>query len=177
MAESFTNAFARGVGIVTTSPNGSIGIGSTNITGIGTTGVNIGDLVDTQNFLGGTKVVDIKVDEVVLDRNSLNNSATSSQSVSILGVTTVYTSPAGVKSILIGGTLSNNSSNQVAATVQVSSGSTSYSLVYDVPIPAGSSFVISDAGKTTLLSGEELRIFCNTENAIDATISILQGVS
>ena len=164
MAESFTNALARGVGIVTSSATASIGVNSTSITGVGTTGVFVGDLIDTQNFLNGTTVTSIGIGTVFVDRNSLNSSAESTnQSVKILGITTVYTSPASTKSILIGGTLSNNTNNQVQVTVQVASGSTSFNLMSDIPIPAGSTFVISEAGKTTLLGGEELRVLCNTD--------------
>ena len=152
MAESFTNALARGVGIVTSSATASIGVNSTSITGVGTTGVHVGDLIDTQNFLNGTTVTSIGLGTVFVDRNSL-------------------------KSILIGGTLSNNTSNQVKATVQVASGNTSYNLMSDIPIPSGSSFVISDAGKTTLLAAEELRVLCDTANGLDVSISILSGIA
>ena len=177
MAESFTNALARGVGIVTSSATASIGVNSTSITGVGTTGVHVGDLIDTQNFLNGTTVTSIGIGTVFVDRNSLNASAATNQSVKILGITTAYTSPAATKSILIGGTLSNNTSNQVKATVQVASGNTSYNLMSDIPIPSGSSFVISDAGKTTLLAAEELRVLCDTANGLDVSISILSGIA
>ena len=114
MAEKFTNAFGRGVGIVTSSSNGVVGASTDRITGVGTTGVNVGDMLDTLNWIGGTKVASIVVpDTVVLDRYSLNVSSVTNQSVKILGVTTVYTSPADTKSILIGGTLTNNTTNQV----------------------------------------------------------------
>ena len=75
MAESFTNALARGVGIVTSSATASIGVNSTSITGVGTTGVFVGDLIDTQNFLNGTTVTSIGIGTVFVDRNSLNSSA------------------------------------------------------------------------------------------------------
>ena len=46
-----------------------------------------------------------------------------------------------------------------------------------IPVPNGSSFVISDAGKTVMEASDEIRIYCDSENAIDATLSILTGVS
>jgi hypothetical protein len=46
-----------------------------------------------------------------------------------------------------------------------------------IPVPAGSSFVISDTGKTLLEGSDELRIYCDTANAIDASLSILTGVA
>ena len=94
-----------------------------------------------------------------------------------LGPTTCYTSPSGVKSVLIGGTYTNLTNNNINIFVEVSSGSTATNIANDIPVPTGSSFVISDAGKTIMLSGDELRVYCDTENALDVTLGILQGVS
>ena len=176
MAESFTNALKKAVGVVTTSSSGSIGIGSTVITGISTAAVSVGYLVDNGNFIGGSKVSVVGVGQVTVDSTSTNTSATSTQTVNFVGLTTVYTST-GQKSILIGGTLANNTSNQVSATVQVSSGSTSYNLLYKVPVPAGSSVVISDAGKTLLNASDEVRVGSSVANSLDVTLAILQGVA
>jgi hypothetical protein len=176
MAESFTNALKKAVGVVTTSSSGSIGITSTIITGISTAGVLVGYLVDNGNFIGGSKVSAIGAGQVTVDSTSTNTSATSSQSVSFVGLTTIYAST-GLKSILIGGTLANNTTNQVSATVQVSSGSTSYNLLYKVPVPAGSSVIISDAGKTLLNASDEIRVGSSVVNSLDVTLAILQGVS
>lgn len=176
MAEVFTNALKKAVGVVTTSSSGSIGITSTIITGISTAGVAVGYLVDNGNFIGGSKVSAIGAGQVTVDSTSTNTSATSSQSVNFVGLTTVYTST-GLKSILIGGTLANNTSNQVSATVQVASGSTSYNLLYKVPVPAGSSVVISDAGKTLLNASDEVRVGSSVANSLDVTLAILQGVA
>ena len=46
-----------------------------------------------------------------------------------------------------------------------------------IPVPYGSSFVIADTGKTLLEGLDEVRVYCDTANAIDATLSILTGVS
>lgn len=176
MAESFTNALRKAVGVVTTSSSGSIGIGSTVITGISTAGVAVGYLVDNGNFIGGSKVSVVGVSQVTVDSTSSNTTTTSSQVVNFIGLTTAYVST-GQKSILIGGTLANNTNNQVSATVQISSGSTSYNLLYKVPVPAGSSVVISDAGKTLLNSNDEIRVGSSVASSLDVTLAILQGVS
>jgi len=176
MAEVFTNALKKAVGVVTTSSSGSIGITSTIITGISTAAVAVGYLVDNGNFIGGSKVSVIGAGQVTVDSTSTNTSATTTQSVSFIGLTTAYAST-GLKSILIGGTLANNTTNQVSATVQVSSGSTSYNLLYKVPVPAGSSVVISDAGKTLLNASDEIRVGSSVANSLDVTLAILQGVS
>lgn len=179
MAESFSNALTRAAGIVTTSSAGSIGITTNLITGISTGVVSVGDLIDNTNFIAGTKVATIGAGQVTADRNSTNTSATSSQTVRFLGVTTAYTSPAATKSILIGGTFANNTGNQVNLTLEVydSSSGISAAIASKIPVPAGSSFVISDTGKTLLESNDALRIYCDTANAIDANLSILTGVA
>ena len=176
MAEVFTNALKRSVGVVTTSSSGSIGANATTITGISTAAVAVGYLVDNGNFIGGSKVSVIGAGQVTVDSTSTNTSSTTTQTVNFVGLTTIYAST-GQKSILIGGTLANNTTNQVSATVQVSSGSTSYNLLYKVPVPAGSSVVISDAGKTLLNASDEIRVGSSVANSLDVTLSILQGVA
>ena len=177
MAEAFSNKVARAAGIVTTMTGGAIGITTNLITGISTTNVAVNDLVDNSNYILGTKVSSIGVSSVTCDRNSTNTAAATAQSVKFLGPTTCYTSSA--KSILVGGTFCNNTGNSVNLTVQVwdNSVSTEVALAGKIPVPNGSSFVITDAGKTVLESSDEIRIYCDTENAIDATLSILTGVS
>ena len=57
------------------------------------------------------------------------------------------------------------------------SAGTSGVLAANIPVPTGSSFVISDAGKTVLESLDEIRVYCTTKDAIDVNLSILTGVS
>ena len=179
MAESFSNSLTRAAGIVTTSSSGSIGITTNLITGISTALVNVGDLIDNGNYIAGTKVSSLGAGQVVVNRNSTNTAATSSQTVRFLGVTTAYTSPSATKSILIGGTFANNTNNQVSLSVEVydNSAGITAAIASKIPVPAGSSFVISDTGKTLLEADDELRIYCDTANAIDASLSILTGVA
>ena len=178
MAEAFSNKLTRAAGIVSTSSSGSIGIQTNLITGISTVDVAVNQLVDNTNFILGTKITAIGVASVTCDRNSTNTSATSSQSVKFLGVTTAYTSTS-TKSILVGGTFANNTTSSVNLTVNVfdNSASTEVGLAANIPVPQGSSFVLSDTGKTVLESSDEIRVYCDTANAIDATLSILTGVS
>ena len=178
MAEAFSNKLTRAAGIVSTSSSGSIGIQTNLITGISTVDVAVNQLVDNTNFILGTKITAIGVASVTCDRNSTNTSATSSQSVKFLGVTTAYTSTS-TKSILVGGTFANNTTSSVNLTVKAcdNSARTEVGLAANIPVPNGSSFVLSDTGKTVLESSDEIRIYCDTANAIDATLSILTGVS
>ena len=178
MAEAFSNKVTRAAGIVSTSSSGAVGILTNLITGISTVDVAVNDLVDNGQFILGTKVSSVGASQVVCDRDSTNTAAVSNQSVKFLGPTTAYTSTS-TKSILVGGTFANNTGNSVNLTVQVfdNSASTEVGLAAKIPVPHGSSFVISDTGKTVLESSDEIRIYCDTANAIDATLSILTGVS
>ena len=179
MAESFSNSLTRAVGIVTSSSNASIGIGLTWMSGISTAHVAINDLVDNPNFIAGTKVTFVGVSSVQLDRASTNTVAATASNVSFLGPTTSFTSASGEKSILIGGTFANNTANSVNLTVTVydNSTTTESQLAAKIPVPTGSSFVISDAGKTVLEGSDEIRVYCDTDSAIDVNLSILKGVS
>ena len=179
MAEAFSNKLTRAAGIVTSSTGGAIGVTTTIITGISTVGVAVSDLVVNSNFIAGTKITEIGASSVTVDRTSSNTAATTSQNVSFLGPTTAYTSASATKSILIGGTFANNTNGQVALTILVLDQSTGVqvSIASKIPVPAGSSFVISDTGKTLLEGNDALKIACDTAGAIDANISILTGVN
>ena len=179
MAEAFSNKLTRAAGIVTTSSSGAIGVTTTIITGISTVGVAVSDLVVNSNFIAGTKITEIGASAVTVDRTSSNTAATTSQNVKFLGPTTAYTSASATKSILIGGTFANNTDNSVNLTVEVRDQSTavSVSIASKIPVPAGSSFVISDVGKTLLEGTDEIVVYCDSANAIDANLSILTGVN
>ena len=179
MAESFSNKVGRAVGVVTTSTGASVGITTNLITGISTAGVSINDLVDTGNYIAGTRVSTIGAGEVTVDRDSTNTASATSQTVKFMQPQVLYTSPASTKTILIGGTFANNTNGQVALTILVLDQSTGVqvSIASKIPVPAGSSFVISDTGKTLLEGNDALKVACDTAGAIDANISILTGVN
>ena len=176
MAEVFTNALKKSAGIVTTSSAGTINANTNTILGVSTAGVSAGDLVDNQHFRGNAKVSVIGPQQVTVDNVSTNEVTATGQVVRFLTPTTAYTSPAGTKSILIGGTFANLTNGNVNISVEVSSGSTSTIIANNIPVPSGSSFVISDAGKTVLLANDVIKIYCDTANAVDVTLGILQGV-
>ena len=108
MAESFSNSLTRAAGSVNSASGGAVGVTTNLITGISTSGVSVGDLIDNANFIAGTKVATIGASLVTADRDSTNSSAASSQIVKFLGMTTAFTSASSTKSILIGGTFANN---------------------------------------------------------------------
>ena len=179
MAEAFSNKLARAVGIETSSSAGTVGVTTTKITGISTGAVSVGDLIDNQHYIAGTKVLTIGIGSVFADRDSTNTASASGQSVKFLGPTEVYASPGGTKSIIIGGTFANNTNNQVNLTVSVhdQSASVESAIAQKIPVPSGSSFVISDAGKTLLEENDKVKVYCDVDNAIDVNLSILTGVS
>ena len=177
MAEAFSNSVSRAVGIVTTNAAGVVGVTTTIITGISTVDVSVNDLVDNQHFIQGTQVSAIGAGQVTVNRTSTNTASASSQSVKILGMTTSYSSVA--KSILIGGTFANNTTSQVNLWVAMydNSVTTQVGIAQKIPVPSGSSFVIADTGKTLLEASDEIRVFSDTANAIDVSLSILTGVN
>ena len=177
MAESFVNSLTRAVGIVTTVTGGSIGVTTNKISGISTAGIGVSDLVDNTNYIAGTIVQSVGVTSIVVSRDSTNSAAAPNQSLTFLGVTTSLT--AADKSILIGGTFANNTSSSVNLTVEAYDQSTAVGVAVasKIPVPSGSSFVITDAGKTLLETSDELRVYADTANAFDVNLSILKGVS
>ena len=183
MAEAFSNKVARAAGIMTSYSGSTIGAGSTAITVTANTGIGVSFLVDNANFIAGTKVHSIDGTTIYVDKSSTNTASASSQVVKFLGPTTAYTSPSATKSIIIGGTFANNTQNSVNLTVEVydttvgvtSTGSVA--IASKIPVPSGSSFVISDTGKTLLEAGDELKVYCDVSDAIDVSLSILTGVN
>ena len=179
MAEAFSNKLVSAAGIVTTSSAGSIGALGTIITNISTGGVAVGNLVDNANFIAGTKVTVIGSGQVTVDRASTNTATATGQNVKFLTANDVYTSPSATKSILIGGTFANNTNSQVNLTVGIhdNSANVEAAIASKIPVPAGSSFVISDAGKTVLEGDDKVKVYCDVDNALDVNLSILTGVN
>ena len=179
MAEAFINSTTRAVGVVTTSSAGAVGVQTNLITGITTTNVTVGDIVDNSNYIAGTKVSSIGVNSTTVDRDSTNTTAATSQTVKYLGLTTAYTSASGVKSIIIGGTFANNTVSEVNLTVHLydDSADLTPAIVSKIPVPNGSSFVLSDTGKTVMEEFDGIRVYCDTANAIDVQLGILKGVN
>ena len=65
----------------------------------------------------------------------------------------------------------------MTVSVHDQSASIESSIAQKIPVPSGSSFVISDAGKTLLEENDVVKVYCDTANAIDVNLSILTGVS
>ena len=65
----------------------------------------------------------------------------------------------------------------VTVAVYDNSATSEVAIASKIPVPNGSSFVISDTGKTVLEAFDGIRVYCDTANAIDVSLSILTGVS
>ena len=179
MAEAFSNSLSRAAGIVTSYSGSTVAAGGTAITVTANTGIGVSSLIDNQHFLAGTKVHSIAGTTIYADRASTNGTSATNQVVKFLGATTSYTSPAATKSILIGGTFANNTNSSINLTVESydQSAGIGVAIASKIPVPAGSSFVISDTGKTLLEAGDELRVYCDTASGVDVNLSILTGVN
>lgn len=179
MAESFSNSLTRAAGLVVSKTGASIAANTNAITVTDNSGLYIGQLVDNQHFIAGTKISNISGTTINTDTSSTNSAVAGSQIINFLGVTTAFTASSSEKSILIGGTFANNTNNRVELTVELfdNSASVGVAIASKIPVPAGSSFVISDTGKTILEANDQIRVYCDTANAIDASLSILTGVS
>ena len=69
MAESFSNSLTRAAGSVNSASGGAIGVTTNLITGVSTSGVSVGDLIDNANYIAGTKVSTIGASLVTADRD------------------------------------------------------------------------------------------------------------
>ena len=79
---------------------------------------------------------------------------------------------------VVGINLANVTSNQIKASVFITSSSADYYLVKDAPIPASSALQILDGGsKFVLQSGDALKVQSDTASSIDAWISRVDSIS
>lgn len=183
MAESFANKSQRRIGVTSSVTTASIGVATDRITNISTFNVAVGAVVDTAYFVGGTRVSSIETasnfgtsGEVIVDSTSTNVSAATTQTVGFHSVTAIDTPTE--KSIMVAGTLANNTANQVTASVILSQHDNEHiNIVHDAPIPAGSSLVLSDAGKLVVGIGSTVSVAVDANSGVDVSFSFLRGVS
>jgi len=183
MAESFANKSVRRVGVTSTVYTASIGLSTNRITNISTFNIAAGALVDSPWFIGGTRVTSVNITsnfgtagDITVDSTSTNVSAATTQTVGFNSVTAIDTPTE--KTILVAGTLANNTNSQLKASVILSQHDNQHiNIVHDVPIPAGSTLVLSDAGKLVVGIGSTLSVAVNGNEAVDASFSFLRGVT
>tara|TARA_R100001129_G_C5187165_1_gene209678 strand:+ start:187 stop:537 length:351 start_codon:yes stop_codon:yes gene_type:complete len=93
---------------------------------------------------------------------------------------TLYTTPSGTTSIVLGLILCNVHTSQVTADVKLVSNTSDTEtnedvlLVKDIPIPVGSSVELLSGNKVVLQTTDVLKIDCSVAAKIDATLSIME---
>lgn len=111
--------------------------------------------------------------------NNFKNAFATSVSTSSGSPTTVYTANNGsaVNSILIELDIANTGTSGVTATVLVydSSGTASYHIVKNAPIPAGSSLKVVSGQKIVLNGNDEIRVYASA-STVDVVASVLEDV-
>tara|TARA_S200002703_G_C3703912_1_gene216201 strand:+ start:321 stop:665 length:345 start_codon:yes stop_codon:yes gene_type:complete len=112
--------------------------------------------------------------------NNFKNAGASGVSTSSGSPTTIYTSNNGtaVNSILIELDVANTGTSAVAASVLLydTSATTSYHIVKDAPIPAGSTMKVVSGQKIVLNNDDEIRVYA-TAATVDVVASILEDVN
>ena len=112
--------------------------------------------------------------------NNFKNAGVSSVSTNSASPTTIYTANNGsaVNSILIELDVANTGASAVAASVLLhdSSAATSYHIVKDAPIPAGSTMKVVSGQKIVLNGDDEIRVHA-TAATVDVIASILECVN
>lgn len=115
--------------------------------------------------------------------NNFKNAGVSGVSTNSASPTTVYTSydtvdSIAVNSILIELDVANTGTSAVSASVLLydASATTSYHIVKDAPIPAGSTMKVVSGQKIVLNQNDEIRVYA-TAATVDVIASILQGVN
>ena len=74
--------------------------------------------------------------------------------------------------------LANILSTPITADVYVTVSSANYYLVKTVSMPAGSSIELIDGGsRIVVASGDALKVDCNTDNALDVWVSVVDAIS
>ncbi len=112
--------------------------------------------------------------------NNFKNAFATSVSTTSGSPTTVYTANNGsaVNSILIELDVANTGSSAVQITVQIydSSGTASYHIVKNAPVPAGGALKVVSGQKVVLNGDDQVRVYA-TASTVDVVCSILEDVA
>ena len=105
------------------------------------------------------------------------NTFKNAQSVNVTTVTSIYTAPSSVTSILLELDIANTTTAVVQTSVQVTdtSASTTSYLVKNAPIPSGSALQVISGQKVILETGDIIKV--TSSGAVDCVASILEDVN
>lgn len=87
--------------------------------------------------------------------------------------TNVYTVSA-LKALLISVIIANKSTNSTFATVEITRGATTSTLIKSAPLPAGSSLEIIDNKPVVLNQGDILKVTADNSNTVDVILSVAE---
>jgi hypothetical protein len=74
--------------------------------------------------------------------------------------------------------LANITGSTITADVFITVSSADYYLVKTITLPSGSSIELIDGGsRIVLVSGDALKVDCNTDNALDVWVSVVDAIS
>ena len=108
--------------------------------------------------------------------NNFKNAFATSVSTNSSSPTTVYTANNGsaVNSILIELDVANTGSSAVQVTVQLydSSGTASYHIVKNAPVPAGGALKVVSGQKVVLNGDDQVRVYA-TASTVDVVLSLI----
>jgi hypothetical protein len=90
---------------------------------------------------------------------------------------TLYTCPNGESSILIELDLCNIAGTGVQASVRIQRGVNNFHVIYEAPVPAGSTLQAVFGQKIVLESDDVLQVQSNTANSLDVVCSIIEDVN
>jgi hypothetical protein len=90
---------------------------------------------------------------------------------------TLYTCPNGVTSILVELDLCNISGTGIQASVRIQRGVNNFHVVFEAPVPAGSTLQAVFGQKIVLESDDVLQVKSNSAGLIDAISSIIEDIN
>lgn len=91
------------------------------------------------------------------------------------GITTVYTAPTGVASIILFAQVANTSSGITTLTAYHGRGGNPIELISEFEIPNNDTLNLLDDGRLVLESGDTFELIGSSENTMKAVISILES--
>lgn len=89
---------------------------------------------------------------------------------------TVYTVPSATTTIVIGFTISNNTTNNILVGVKLTDNDASQTVNFmkNISIPSGASLEIMSGNKLIMNAADVLKMTCDTANGFDAVLSIVE---
>ena len=105
--------------------------------------------------------------------NIFKNKIKDGSNTSANAFATVYTCPTGTTTVVLSINLCNITSSQINAKIRLVGDETGH-LGFNIPIPAQSAFEFMAGNKVVLETADTLTVNSDTNNSIDATLTIME---